>query len=131
MFFSPDQIRSLKFSPYFASLRLCVQRSLFILAPLAFSGCATAPVVISSQDDPATQQSLSQAASQLTQPGGPDALNAVDEAQVEWNLDRSMKVTVHQMWAARVKPDHPLPPLATLNLDSQDLTVNEIGRAHV
>jgi len=95
---------------------------------LFLSGCATNPVVISPQDDPAVQQSLSQAASQLTQPDAPSQLNLLDEAQVEWNLDHSMKVTVHQMWAARVKPDHPLPPLATLNLESQDLSVNQIQK---
>ncbi len=100
--------------------------SFFVL--IFLSGCATAPVAIAPQDDPATQQSLSQAASLLTQPGAPEALNLLDEAQVEWSLDRGMKVTVHQMWAARVKPDHPLPLLATLNLESQDLTVNEIQK---
>lgn len=91
-------------------------------------GCATAPVAIAPQDDPMVQQSLAQAASQFAGPNPPEELNLLDDAQVEWNLDRSMKVTVHQMWAARVKPGHPLPPLATLNLESQDLTVNKIQK---
>ncbi|MGH7739478.1 MAG: hypothetical protein ACREL1_04955, partial [bacterium] len=92
------------------------------------SGCATAPVAIAPQDDPLVQQSLAQAASQFVGPNAPQELNLLDNAQVEWNLDRSMKVTVHQIWAARVKPSRPLPPLATLNLESQDLTVNKIQK---
>jgi hypothetical protein len=100
----------------------------YLFCLFLLSGCATAPVAIAPQDDPAVQQSLSQAASQFTQPDAPNNLNLLDEAQVEWNLDRSMKITVHQMWATRVKPDRPLPPLATLNLESQDLTINQIQK---
>jgi len=99
----------------------------FILSLFLFTGCATSPVKIT-QDDPAVQQALAQAVSQFSSPNPPQALNLLDEAQVQWNQDRSMKVTVHQMWAARVKPDHPLPALATLNQDSQNLTVNHIEK---
>ncbi|HVM31567.1 MAG TPA: hypothetical protein VMU88_00390 [bacterium] len=91
-------------------------------------GCATAPVSLSPQDDQAVTQSLSQAASLLAQPGAPERVNLRDDAQVEWNLDKSMKITLHQMWAVRVAPEQPLPPLATLNLESQDLTVDKIQK---
>ncbi len=86
-----------------------------------FTGCATAPAGKPqlSPEEAKTQILLAEAASLFAAPDAPKALTLLDDAQVEWHADKSMRVTVHQMWAARVKPDHPLPLLASLNLDSQ------------
>jgi len=94
---------------------------------LSLSGCATAPVVQQpSGEDAQTQSLLSQAASQFASPNPPKTLTLEDQAQVDWRPDRSLRVTVHQIWAARVKPDHPLPLLASLNQDSQILNIQAL-----
>jgi hypothetical protein len=77
-------------------------------------------------DEMQTQALLSQATSQFTRLNAPRALDLLDEAQVEWRSDKSMKVTVHQFWAARVKPDHPFPVLASINQDSQNLSIQSL-----
>ncbi len=59
-------------------------------------------------------------------PTAPKALNLLDDAQVEWRSDRSMRVTVHQLWAVRVKPNHPFPTLATINQESQTLNIEKL-----
>jgi hypothetical protein len=95
---------------------------------LSLSGCATAPVGKPqlSPEEAKTQSLLSQAASQFAAPNAPKALTLMDDAQVEWHADRSLRVTVHQIWAARIKPDHPLPLLASLNQDSQNLNIQTL-----
>ena len=90
------------------------------------AGCATAPHNEIPSEDAQTQTGLSHAASQFQAPNPPKTLNVADEAQVEWHADKSMKITVHQVWAARVKPEHPLPPIATLNQDCQTLSVQTL-----
>ena len=90
------------------------------------AGCATAPETKAPLVDQDLQNLLSQAASQLAQPNGPQELTVKDDAKVEWRGDRSLKISVHQIWAARVKPDRPLPPLATLNLDSENFSVQKL-----
>jgi hypothetical protein len=98
-----------------------------VLVCLMVSGCATTPPENNlSQEDIETQLLLSQAANQFQQPNAPRMLNLLDEAQVEWRPDKSMKITVHQLWAARAKPDHPLPPVATLNQDSESMTSQSV-----
>src|SRR5258708_731570 len=37
-----------------------------------------------------------------------------------------MKITVRQMWATRVKPDRPLPPIATINQETQNLNIQTL-----
>jgi predicted secreted protein len=69
---------------------------------------------------------LAQAASQLKAPNAPKAIHVLDRTEAEWHLDRSTKITVHQIWATRVKPDRPLLPLATLNKDSQDFSIQTL-----
>src|SRR5579859_7487177 len=90
------------------------------------TGCASAPALKSSTEDSQTQALLSRAASQLQAPNAPKSLQVMDNAQVEWRPDRSMKITVRQIWAARSKPDRPLPPLATLNQESEDFSVQKL-----
>ncbi len=98
-----------------------------VLVLLFCTGCATTVKQVQIDEDEAKLQGLlSQAASQFAAPNPPKALTLSDEADVEWHSDKSMKVTVRQVWAARVKPDHPLPPLASLNLDSQSLTIRSL-----
>ncbi len=88
---------------------------------LSLPGCATAPVGKPpiSPEEAKTEILLAEAASFFKATDAPKALNLLDDAQVEWRPDKSMRVTVHQIWAARVKPDHPLPLLVSLNEDSQ------------
>ncbi len=98
----------------------------WLIVPLVFTGCATAPHNEIPSEDAQTQAVLSQAASQFQAPNAPKALNMTDEAEVEWHADKSMKITVHQVWAARVKPEHPLPPIATLNQECQTLNIQTL-----
>ena len=93
---------------------------------LVLSGCASAPIAQTPGEDAQVQSLLSQATQKFTAPNAPKALDLLDDAQVEWRPDKSMRVTVHQLWAARVKPDHPLPLLASLNLDSQTLSIQTL-----
>ena len=94
---------------------------------MVFCGCATAPVANQTPPEEAqTQSLLSQAASQFASADAPKALTLQDEAQVEWRADKSMRVTVHQVWATRIKPDHPLPFLASINQDSQILNIQTL-----
>jgi len=79
-----------------------------------------------SQEEVQTQLFLSQAAHEFQAPNAPKSMSMKDAAEVEWHADKSMRVTVHQMWATRVKPDKPLPPIATLNQDSQTLTIQTL-----
>ena len=90
--------------------------------------CATAPSSDKSagKSDAQDENLLSRAASQLQAPDAPGFLTLRDEAQVEWKHDKSVKIAVHQIWAARTKPGRPLPALATLNRESQDLTVQTL-----
>lgn len=105
-----------------------VKNCFFVFAlSVVLSGCATAPVMKQvSGEEAQTQDLLSQAASQFASPDPPKALTLEDQAQVEWRPDRSLRVTVHQLWAARVKPDHPLPLLASINQDSQILNIQTL-----
>ncbi len=101
---------------------------LFIfLSVTLLSGCASTSNIKTSAP-PADENSayLSQAASQFASPTAPKALNLLDDAQVEWHNDRSIRITVHQLWATRVKPDHPFPTIATINQDSQNLNVETL-----
>ncbi len=94
---------------------------------LSLTGCATAPTPTPLPPEEAqTQALLSQAAARFTAPDAPKTLTLQDDAQVEWRSDKSFRVTVHQIWAARVKPDHPLPLLASLNQDSQNLSIQTL-----
>jgi hypothetical protein len=113
---------SLPFAPLgvLASWRLNL-----ILVCLFLSGCASTSNIKPTPTDE-NAGLLSQAASQFASLTPPKALNLRDEAQVEWHNDKSMKVTVHQLWAARVKPDHPFPTLATINQDSQILNIETL-----
>ncbi len=98
----------------------------WLISILIFTGCATAPQTKINVEDAKTQAFLSQAATQFQALNAPKTLNLADEAEVEWHADKSMRITVHQMWAARVKPDHPLPPIACLNQDTQTLTIQNL-----
>jgi hypothetical protein len=111
----------------FASWRLGVEH-VFLFSLLFITGCTTEQVSKQqiSQEDAETQLLLAQAANQFKAPNAPGLLNLLDQATVEWRNDRSMKVTVHQVWAAREKPARPLPPLATLNQDSETLTLETL-----
>ncbi len=62
---------------------------------------------------------LAQAASQFQTTDAPKAIHVLDETQAVWSMDKTLKITVHQIWATRVKPDRGLSPLATINEDSQ------------
>lgn len=101
--------------------------SFFLVLSVVLSGCATAPAPNHlSPEEAQTQSLLSQAATRFTAPDAPKALTLLDDAQAEWRSDKSIRVTVHQIWAARVKPDHPLPLLASLNQDSQNLNIQTL-----
>jgi hypothetical protein len=96
---------------------------------LAFGACGCASVPPLPDNAPADQEVtnlLSQAASQLQSPDGPVSLNVMDVIKSEWRTDKSMKISVHQIWATRVKPGRNLPPLVTLNKDSQTLTLQDL-----
>src|SRR5581483_7503132 len=100
---------------------------LFLALFAVISGCATAPQVVQKSSEEAQRDEiLSQAASQFASPTAPKTLNLMDEAQAEWRSDKSMRITVHQFWAARVKPDHSLPPIASINQDSQNLNIQTL-----
>lgn len=117
----------LSFFAAFASSRLRV-KYVFLFPLLFLVGCASQQVSKQqiSEEDAATQLLLAQAANEFQAPNAPKEMNLLDEADVEWHSDKSMKITVHQIWAARMKPDRPLPPLATLNQDSETLTVQTL-----
>ena len=46
---------------------------------------------------------LSQAASQFQSPDAPKAIHVLDESQAVWSMDKTLKITVHQIWATRLK----------------------------
>jgi hypothetical protein len=96
---------------------------------LLVSGCATAPPLPTqkTETDPSLVL-LSNAASQLSAPDAPEWVRAADEADAQWNIDKSLKVSVHEIWAVRAKPSQPLPPLATLNTDSEVLKIQSLKR---
>ena len=100
----------------------------FFLLSLVLSSCSSVPLLKDqpSQEEVQTQLFLSQAAHEFQAPNAPKSMSLKDTANVEWRADKSMKVTVHQMWACRVKPDRPLPPIATLNQDSQTLAIQTL-----
>ncbi len=117
--------RGLLVGAIFSAIRNWAGAFLFIIL---INGCATAP----SEKKPSgelseTERLISQSAAQLREPDSPKFLNVLDQAQVDWNQDKSMKITVHRVWAAAAKPDFPLPPLATLNQDSQTLSVQTLN----
>jgi len=92
---------------------------------IAFLGGCGGPQVSKqqlSQEEIETQLLLSQAAHEFQAPNAPQVLKLLDQADVEWRADKSMKITVHQIWAARAKPERPL-PVISINQDSQALTV--------
>lgn len=90
-------------------------------------GCAGPKVTQQqlSQEEIETQLLLSQAGHEFQAPNAPQVLKLLDQADVEWRPDKSMRITVHQIWAARAKPDRPL-PVISLNQDSQALTVETL-----
>jgi hypothetical protein len=102
--------------------------SVFFLCILFLSGCATTSQEESKDKTPTDPMEimLSQAASQLSAPDAPKSLALKDEAQVEWRPDKSLRIKVHEIFATRVKPEHPLPLLATLNQDSQNLNIDSL-----
>lgn len=69
---------------------------------------------------------LAQAASQFQAPDAPKAIHVLDESQAVWSMDKTLKITVHQIWATRVKPDRALSPLATINEDSQNFDLQTL-----
>ncbi len=101
----------------------------FCTANLVFAGQkptptpTKTPVIIK---EPNVTALLAQAASQFQSPNAPKAIHVLDQTEAEWHQDRSMKITIHQIWAARVKPDHPFSPLATLNQDSQNFSIQTL-----
>jgi hypothetical protein len=104
-------------------------QGIFLLSLLFLTGCATtAPKVVKTQspEDIELQGYLAQAVSQFALPDPPKALTLLDQTQAQWNSDKSMKITVHQIWAARIKPNHPFPVLATVNTDSETLTIQSL-----
>ena len=102
------------------------------MALLLFSGCATTPLPQTQAPAQAPlepteiQTLLSRAVTQFAESDAPKTLLLLDKADVEWFADKSMKITVRQIWAARVKPDRPLPSLLTLNRESQELKVQSL-----
>lgn len=101
--------------------------SRIIFFGLLFSSCAGPKVTQQqlSQEEVETQLLLSQAAHEFQAPNAPQVLKLLDQADVEWRADKSMQITVHQIWAARAKPERPL-PVISLNQDSQALTVETL-----
>lgn len=102
--------------------------SVFFFFILFLSGCATTSQEESKEKAPTDPMEimLSQAASQLSVPDAPKALSLKDQTHVEWRPDKSLRIKVHEVFATRVKPDHPLPILATINQDSQILNVESL-----
>ena len=96
---------------------------------LLFSGCATEPPLPTekAETDP-TLALLSQASTQLSAPDAPEWIRAADEAAAEWGIDKSLKISVREIWAARAKPSQPLPPLFVVNTDSQEFKVDSLKR---
>jgi hypothetical protein len=117
--------RSKNSKPLVSLSVLASWRWMFFLLLLP-AGCASTSNIKSSAPVDENDALLSQAASQFASLTPPKALNLLDDAQVEWHSDRSIRVTVHQLWAARVKPDHPFPTLATINQDSQTLNIEKL-----
>jgi len=93
---------------------------------LVLSGCAGTPPVKTDEDEVRVKELLTQAASRFAVPNSPIHLTLQDEAEVQWNHDKSMRVTVRQLWATRTAPERPLPPIATVNQDSQALTIRTL-----
>lgn len=114
-------------SPPFFFRRVLVSSCWLLLS----AGCATAPHSQTPTEETETQTLLSQAADRFNAPDAPRALTLRDEAQVEWRPDRSVKIAVHQLWATRVKPNHPLPSLASINQDSETLTLQNLTLYHL
>ncbi len=101
--------------------------SVFLLLVMT-CGCATSPLNKKQPGEISeAEQLLSQAVTQFQEPDAPKFLVVLDQAQVDWNHDKSMKITVHRIWAASAKPDAALPPLATLNQNSQTLAVQTLN----
>jgi hypothetical protein len=103
--------------------------SLLLIVSALLAGCATTPPLptVKVETDP-TLVMLSKAASQLSAPDAPEWMRAADEATAQWNIDKSLKITVHEIWAMRAKPSQALPPLAALNTDSEELKVQTLKR---
>jgi len=94
------------------------------------AGCATEPPLPTKtkvETDPSLLL-LSKASSQLSSPEAPEWARAADEASAQWNIDKSVKIAVHEIWAMRAKPSQPLPPLAVLNTDCQELKIESLKR---
>ncbi|HXL73886.1 MAG TPA: hypothetical protein VN963_09705, partial [bacterium] len=69
---------------------------------------------------------LAQAASQFQNPDAPEMIHVLDQTDAAWGMDKSLKITVHQIWATRVAPEHAMAPIATINTDSQNFTIQNI-----
>jgi hypothetical protein len=104
-------------------------RLFLLLAALLWLGTASVqaddkptPTPVLSEVD----QLLAQAAAEFQKPDAPKAIHLLDSTDAVWSMDKSLKITVHQIWATRVKPDRGLAPIATLNQDSQNFDVETL-----
>jgi len=73
-----------------------------------------------------TDSLLAQAAAAFQQPDAPKIIHVLDQTYAAWSEDKSLKITVHQIWATRVTPDRVMAPIATINSDSQTFTIQDL-----
>jgi hypothetical protein len=69
---------------------------------------------------------LAQAAAEFQQTNAPKIIHVLDQTEAAWGQDKSLKITVHQIWATRVAPDQPMSPIATINKDSQTFVIQNL-----
>jgi hypothetical protein len=101
------------------------------LASLLFnSACAENKPTPTVSSTPApltdTDSLLAQAAAAFQQPDAPKIIHVLDQTDAAWSEDKSLKITVHQIWATRVTPDRVMAPIATINSDSQTFTIQDL-----
>jgi hypothetical protein len=94
------------------------------------SACAeNKPIpTVSSTPAPLTETDalLAQAAAEFQQTDAPKIIHVLDQTDAAWSEDKSLKITVHQIWATRVAPDRAMAPIATINEDSQTFTIQNL-----